>query len=113
MPCASSWRSSTRRTSSESSSSRSETKPGEGRGWALGVARGDGGGKVPEAAGDAVETRHRDWLKNHVRRIVHGIPKPGMETLLTDDQQVGVSEFILRHARRKGVGAGQLQSIER
>ncbi|MBP2676635.1 MAG: acetyl-CoA synthetase, partial [Deltaproteobacteria bacterium] len=68
---------------------------------------------VLEAAGDAIETRHRDWLKNHVRRIVHGTPKPTVETLLTDDQRVGVSEFILRHARRKGVGAGQLETIER
>ena len=66
-----------------------------------------------EAAGDAIETRHRDWLKNHVRRIVHGTPKPTVETLLTDDQRVGVPEFILRHARRKGVGAGQLETIER
>ena len=33
--------------------------------------------------------------------------------LLTEDEQVGVSEFILRHARRKGIGAGQLESIER
>ncbi len=68
---------------------------------------------VLEAAGDAIETRHRDWLKNHVRRIVHGTPKPTVETLLTDDQRVGVPEFILRHARRKGVGAGQLETIER
>jgi acyl-coenzyme A synthetase/AMP-(fatty) acid ligase/enoyl-CoA hydratase/carnithine racemase/NADPH:quinone reductase-like Zn-dependent oxidoreductase len=66
-----------------------------------------------EAAGDAIETRHRDWLKNHVRRIVHGTPKPTVETLLTDDQRVGAPEFILRHARRKGVGAGQLETIER
>ena len=70
-------------------------------------------GEVLEAAGNAVETRHRDWLKNHARRIVHGTPKPTLETLLTDDQQVNVSEFILRHARQKGVGAGQLESIER
>jgi enoyl-CoA hydratase/carnithine racemase/acyl-coenzyme A synthetase/AMP-(fatty) acid ligase len=70
-------------------------------------------GKVLEAAGNAVETRHRDWLKNHARRIVHGTPKPTLGTLLTDDQQVNVSEFILRHARQKGVGAGQLESIER
>ena len=70
-------------------------------------------GEVLEAAGNAVETRHRDWLKNHARRIVHGTPKPTLETLLTDDQQVNVSEFILRHARQKGVGAVQLESIER
>jgi enoyl-CoA hydratase/carnithine racemase/acyl-coenzyme A synthetase/AMP-(fatty) acid ligase len=88
-------------------------EPGWGSGRDLAVVLRDRWGEVLEAAGDAVETRHRDWLKNHVRRIVHGTPKPGMETLLTDDQQVGVSEFILRHARRKGVGAGQLQSIER
>ena len=44
---------------------------------------------------------------------MHGTPKPTLETLLTDDQQVNVSEFILRHARQKGVGAGQLESIER
>jgi enoyl-CoA hydratase/carnithine racemase/acyl-coenzyme A synthetase/AMP-(fatty) acid ligase/NADPH:quinone reductase-like Zn-dependent oxidoreductase len=68
---------------------------------------------VLEAAGDAIETRHRDWLKNHVRRIVHGTPMPTVETLLTDDQRVGVPEFILRHARRVGVGAGQLETIER
>ncbi|HEY6096554.1 MAG TPA: AMP-binding protein, partial [Candidatus Deferrimicrobium sp.] len=70
-------------------------------------------GEVLEAAGDAVEARHRDWLKNHVRRIAHGTPKPDLSTLLTEDEQVGVSEFILRHARRKGIGAGQLESIER
>jgi len=68
---------------------------------------------VLETAGDAIEIRHRDWLKNHVRRIVHGTPKPTVETLLTDDQRAGVSEFLLRHARQKGVGAGQLESIER
>ena len=68
---------------------------------------------VLEAAGDAIEARHRDWLKNHVRRIVRGTPKPTLSALLTEDEQVGVSEFILRHARRKGVGAGQLESIER
>ena len=68
---------------------------------------------VLEAAGEAIETRHRDWLKNHVRRIVHGAPKPTVETLLTDDQRVGVPEFILRHARRVGVGPGQLETIER
>jgi hypothetical protein len=68
---------------------------------------------VMEAAGDAVEARHRDWLKNHVRRIVRGTPKPTLSALLTEDEQVGVPEFILRHARRKGVGAGQLESIER
>ncbi len=68
---------------------------------------------VLEAAGDAVETRHRDWLKNHMRRLAHGTPKPTLDTLLTDDQRVHVSEFILRHARRKGIGAGQLASIER
>ncbi|MDP2657778.1 MAG: AMP-binding protein, partial [Candidatus Deferrimicrobium sp.] len=66
-----------------------------------------------ETAGEAIETRHRDWLKNHVRRIVHETPKPTVETLLTDDLRVGVPEFILRHARRKGVGAGQLETIER
>ncbi|HEX2710496.1 MAG TPA: enoyl-CoA hydratase/isomerase family protein, partial [Candidatus Deferrimicrobium sp.] len=70
-------------------------------------------GEVLEAAGDAVEVRHRDWLKNHVRRIVRGTPKPTLSALLTEDEQVGVSEFILRHARRKGIGAGQLESIER
>ena len=68
---------------------------------------------VLEAAGDAVEARHRDWLKNHVRRIVRGTPRPTLSALLTEDKQVGVPEFILRHARRKGVGAGQLESIER
>ncbi|HYN74442.1 MAG TPA: AMP-binding protein, partial [Candidatus Methanoperedens sp.] len=68
---------------------------------------------VLEAAGDAVEARHRDWLKNHVRRIVRGTPKPTLSALLTEDEQVGVPEFILRHARRKGVGAGQMESIER
>ncbi|MGE5698762.1 MAG: enoyl-CoA hydratase-related protein, partial [Deltaproteobacteria bacterium] len=70
-------------------------------------------GEVLAAAGDAVETRHRDWLKNHVRRIVHGTRKPTLESLLPDDQQGSVSEFLLRHARRKGVGAGRLESIER
>jgi enoyl-CoA hydratase/carnithine racemase/acyl-coenzyme A synthetase/AMP-(fatty) acid ligase/NADPH:quinone reductase-like Zn-dependent oxidoreductase len=69
--------------------------------------------EVLAAAGDAVEVRHRDWLKNHVRRIARGTPKPALSTLLTEDEQVGVSEFILRHARRKGVGAGRLESIER
>ena len=70
-------------------------------------------GEVLEAAGDAVEARHRDWLKNHVRRIVRGTPKPTLSSLLTEDEQAGDSEFILRHARRKGVGAGRLESIER
>ena len=70
-------------------------------------------GEVLEAAGDAVEARHRDWLKNHVRRIAHGTPMPTLSNLLTEDEQVGVSEFILRHARRKGIGAVQLESIER
>ena len=70
-------------------------------------------GEVLEAAGDAVEARHRDWLKNHVRRIVRGTPNPTLSALLTEDEQVGVSEFILRHARRKGIGAGQLETIER
>jgi enoyl-CoA hydratase/carnithine racemase/acyl-coenzyme A synthetase/AMP-(fatty) acid ligase len=69
--------------------------------------------EVLAATGDAVEVRHRDWLKNHVRRIARGTPKPDLSTLLTEDEQVGVSEFILRHARRKGVGAGRLESIER
>lgn len=69
--------------------------------------------EVLEATGDAVEVRHRDWLKNHVRRIARGTPEPSLSTLLTEDEQAGVSEFILRHARRKGVGAGQLESIER
>jgi enoyl-CoA hydratase/carnithine racemase len=69
--------------------------------------------EVLEAAGDAVETRHRDWLKNHVRRIVQGKDKPTVKALLTDDQQGSVSEFILRHAREKGIGAEQLRSIER
>ena len=69
-------------------------------------------GEVLEAAGNAVEARHRDWLKNHVRRIAHGTPKPSLSALLTEDEQVGVSEFILRHARRKGIG-GQMESIER
>jgi enoyl-CoA hydratase/carnithine racemase/acyl-coenzyme A synthetase/AMP-(fatty) acid ligase len=69
--------------------------------------------EVLEAAGDAVETRHRDWLKNHVRRIVHGTPTPTMEALLTEDQQGGIPEFIVRHAREKGVGAGRIETIER
>ena len=69
--------------------------------------------EILEAAGDAVETRHRDWLKSHLRRIAHGTPKPTLSVLLTEDQQVSVPEFILRHARQKGIGAGQLESIER
>jgi enoyl-CoA hydratase/carnithine racemase/acyl-coenzyme A synthetase/AMP-(fatty) acid ligase/NADPH:quinone reductase-like Zn-dependent oxidoreductase len=69
--------------------------------------------EVLDAAGDAVEARHRDWLKNHLRRIARGTPAPTLSNLLSEDDQVGVSEFILRHARRKGVGAGQLESIER
>ena len=69
--------------------------------------------EVLEATEDAVEPRHRDWLKNHVRRIARGTPKPALSALLTEDEQVDVSEFILRHARRKGIGAGQLESIER
>jgi enoyl-CoA hydratase/carnithine racemase/acyl-coenzyme A synthetase/AMP-(fatty) acid ligase len=69
--------------------------------------------EVLEAAGDAVETRHRDWLRNHVRRIVRGTPAPAMETLLAEDQQGSLPEFILRHAREKGAGSGQLETIER
>lgn len=79
----------------------------------LAVALRDRWVEILEAAGDAVETRHRDWVKSHLRRIAHGAPKPTLETLLTEDQQVGVPEFLLRHARKKGVGAGQLESIER
>ena len=60
-----------------------------------------------------VEARHRDWLKNHVRRIVHGLPRPTVEALLDQDQRGSLSEFILRHARRKGVAAAQLGTIER
>jgi len=96
-----------------------EADPGDGgEPWgtdvrALAADLQDRWGKVLEAAGDAVETRHRDWLKNHVRRIVHGTPKPSLTTLLTDDQQGSIPEFLLRHARRKGVGTGQLESIER
>ena len=33
-------------------------------------------GEVLESRGGRVEARHRDWLKNHVRRIVRGTPKP-------------------------------------
>lgn len=69
--------------------------------------------KVLEDTGDAVEPRHRDWLKNHLRRVVHGTPEPTLDTLLTDDQQTSVSEFILRHARRQGIDAGQLERIDR
>ncbi|MGB7631907.1 MAG: enoyl-CoA hydratase/isomerase family protein, partial [Candidatus Deferrimicrobium sp.] len=88
-------------------------EPGGADARELAVALRDGWGEILEAAGDAVETRHRDWLKSHLRRIVHGTPKPTLETLLTEDQQIGVPEFLLRHARQKGVGAGQLESIER
>ena len=70
-------------------------------------------GEVLEATGGAVETRHRDWIKNHLRRIVHGTPKPTVETLLTNEQRGNVSDFILRHARRQGIGAAQLESIDR
>lgn len=70
-------------------------------------------GEVLETTGDRVETRHRDWIKNHLRRIVHGIPTPTLETLLTDEQRGGVSDFILRHARREGLGEAQLESIDR
>jgi enoyl-CoA hydratase/carnithine racemase/acyl-coenzyme A synthetase/AMP-(fatty) acid ligase/NADPH:quinone reductase-like Zn-dependent oxidoreductase len=69
--------------------------------------------EVLEAAGSAVEARHRDWLKNHLRRIAHGAPKPTMEALLADDHRGGVSDFILRHARRQGIAAGRLESIDR
>jgi enoyl-CoA hydratase/carnithine racemase/acyl-coenzyme A synthetase/AMP-(fatty) acid ligase len=70
-------------------------------------------GEVIEAAGDAVETRHRDWLKNHVRRIVHGLPRPSLTTLLSDEQRGSLPDFLLRHARKKGVDSLQLESIER
>ncbi|MBI5420328.1 MAG: enoyl-CoA hydratase/isomerase family protein [Deltaproteobacteria bacterium] len=96
-----------------------EADPGDsGEPWwtdvrALAVELHDRWGEVLDNAGDAVETRHRDWLKNHVRRIAHGIPRPTVETLLSDDHQGSVSEFILRHARRKGVGAGHFESVER
>lgn len=96
-----------------------DADPGDaGESWwtddrALAADLWDRWGEVLEAAGDTVETRHRDWLKNHVRRIVSGTPKPTLETLLADDQRGSVSEFLLRHARRKGVGAGQLERIER
>jgi enoyl-CoA hydratase/carnithine racemase/acyl-coenzyme A synthetase/AMP-(fatty) acid ligase len=69
--------------------------------------------EVLEIAGDAVEARHRDWLKNHVRRIVRGNKDPAGETHKTNDHQISVSEFILRHAREKGIGAEQRGSIER
>ncbi|MGE5284710.1 MAG: enoyl-CoA hydratase/isomerase family protein [Actinomycetota bacterium] len=88
-------------------------EPGGADARELAAALWDRWVEVLEAAGDAVETRHRDWLKGHLRRIVHGAPKPTLESLLTEDQQVGVPEFLLRHARQKGVGAGQLESIER
>ncbi len=66
-----------------------------------------------ESAGGAIEARHRDWLKNHVRRIVHGSPRPSLAALLPEEQRGSLPEFLMRHARRKGVGALQLESIER
>lgn len=69
--------------------------------------------EVLEATGDAVEARHRDWLKNHLRRIVHGDPKPTVEALLADDQRGSVSAFLIRHARRQGIDAGRIESIDR
>ncbi|HEX9204988.1 MAG TPA: enoyl-CoA hydratase-related protein [Candidatus Deferrimicrobiaceae bacterium] len=69
--------------------------------------------EVLEETGDSIEARHRDWLKNHLRRVARGEPKPALSNLLTEDEQVGISEFILRHARRKGLGTGQMAGIER
>jgi enoyl-CoA hydratase/carnithine racemase/acyl-coenzyme A synthetase/AMP-(fatty) acid ligase/NADPH:quinone reductase-like Zn-dependent oxidoreductase len=88
-------------------------EPGWGGGPELAAALKDRWAEVLEAAGDAVESRHRDWLKNHVRRVAGGAPKPSLETLLTEDQRLDLTEFILRHAHRKGVGTGRLDSIHR
>jgi enoyl-CoA hydratase/carnithine racemase/acyl-coenzyme A synthetase/AMP-(fatty) acid ligase len=96
-----------------------EADPGDGGDFAEGDVRELAAelhgrwGEVIEAAGDAVETRHRDWLKNHVRRMAHGLPMPSVAALLSDDQRGSLPEFLLRHARRKGVDAMQLESIER
>ncbi|MGE5753159.1 MAG: enoyl-CoA hydratase/isomerase family protein [Deltaproteobacteria bacterium] len=69
--------------------------------------------EVIDSAGDGIETRHRDWLKNHLRRIAHGAPRPTLDSLLSEDHRCGVPEFLLLHARRKGVDASRLESIER
>jgi acyl-coenzyme A synthetase/AMP-(fatty) acid ligase/enoyl-CoA hydratase/carnithine racemase/NADPH:quinone reductase-like Zn-dependent oxidoreductase len=69
--------------------------------------------EIIDSAGDGIETRHRDWLKNHLRRIAHGAPRPTLDSLLSDDHRCGVPEFLLLHARRRGVDASRLESIER
>jgi enoyl-CoA hydratase/carnithine racemase/acyl-coenzyme A synthetase/AMP-(fatty) acid ligase/NADPH:quinone reductase-like Zn-dependent oxidoreductase len=88
-------------------------EPGPAFGRELAVALQDRWAEVLETVGDAIENRHRDWLKNHVRRTVSGAPKPTMETLLAEDHRIDVSELTLRHARRKGIGAGRLEGIQR
>jgi enoyl-CoA hydratase/carnithine racemase/acyl-coenzyme A synthetase/AMP-(fatty) acid ligase/NADPH:quinone reductase-like Zn-dependent oxidoreductase len=70
-------------------------------------------GEVLDAAGDAIEARHRDWLKNHLRRTVSGTANPAELTKLTREQQLSVSEFILHYATKKGIGPEQLDSIDR
>jgi len=96
-----------------------EADPGEGGdpGWGFGrefaeILR-DHWTEVLDVAGDGIEARHRDWLKNHVRRLAHGTPKPSLEELLTDDQRGGLSEFLLRHVQREGADASRLASIDR
>ncbi len=70
-------------------------------------------GEVLEATGEAVETRHRDWIRNHLRRVAQGTPAPTVETLLTEEQRGSVSEFILRYALRQGADATTLKTIDR
>lgn len=87
--------------------------PGEGDMGELAAELKNHWADVLEAAGEAVEMRHRDWLKNHLRRVVSGVPKTTVESFLTDEQRLGVSDFILRHARQQGIGVEHLESIER
>ncbi|MBI5574796.1 MAG: enoyl-CoA hydratase/isomerase family protein [Deltaproteobacteria bacterium] len=69
--------------------------------------------EVLETTGEAIESRHRDWLKSHLRRIASGAPGPTLDSLLAEDNKLDVPEFILRHAQRNGVGAERLGGIRR
>ena len=70
-------------------------------------------GEVLETAGDAIEARHRDWVKNHLRKLASEKPRSAEMTGVTPEQQLSVSEFILHHAAKKGIAKEQLETIER